>query len=175
MEWITGPGWTDVAVVATSGLVIYAAVIGANRLNGLRTFAKMSGYDFAATVAIGSIMASVTLTRSTSLASGLVAVGTVVAAQRLLTALRRRRAVLRVVDNAPALLVHDGCVLTDQLRRNGIAPADLREKVRAAGATGVDEVAAVVLETSGDVSVILGDASALDSELFVDVRGGERV
>lgn len=175
MDWITGPGWADAGVVAASGLAIYTAVIVANRLNGLRTFAKMSGYDFASTVAIGSILASVTLTRSTSIASGIVAVATVVVAQRILTALRRRRAVLRVVDNAPALLVHGGHVLDDELRRAGIAPADLREKVRAAGATCMGDVAAVVLETSGDVSVILGDASRLEGALFVGVRGGEQV
>lgn len=175
MDWVTGAGWADTAVVAASGLAIYATVIAANRINGLRTFAKMSGYDFAATVAIGSILASVTLTRSTSIASGVVAVTTIVAAQRLLTVLRRRATVMSLVDNEPVLLVHGGRVLDDALRQTGITPADLREKVRAAGATGMRQVAAVVLETSGDVSVVLGDASQLDDELFAGVRGGDRL
>jgi uncharacterized membrane protein YcaP (DUF421 family) len=165
--------WPTLWRVALSGLTIYIAVIAANRLNGLRTFAKMSGYDFAATVAIGSIMASVTLTSSVAVTSGVVAVATVVGAQRALTMLRRRTVVKRVVDNAPTLLVHDGTVLHDRLRRSGMAEGDLREKVRAAGARRMDEVAAVVLETSGDVSVMLGDAVELDPDLFVGVRGAD--
>lgn len=170
-EWLIDSTGGELGRVAVSGLLIYAAVIVANRINGLRTFAKMSGYDFAATVAIGSILASVTLSRSDPVASGVVAVAIVVGAQRVLTVLRRRSTVKQVIDNAPMLLVLDGVVLHDHLRRAGIAGGDLREKVRAAGALGLDEVAAVVLETSGDVSVMLGDASQLDAGLFVDVRG----
>lgn len=173
MEWLVTASWGDIGRVALSGVLIYATVIAANRINGLRTFAKMSGYDFAATVAIGSIVASVTLSLSTPVASGVVAVMTVVAGQRVLTVLRRRSAVKRLVDNAPLLLVHDGQVLADGMRRSGMVPDDLREKVRAAGAASMHEVAAVVLETSGDVSVIVGDAARLDPELFVGIRGSD--
>lgn len=173
MQWLIGSSWSDVVRVAVSGLLIYMTVIAANRINGLRTFAKMSGYDFAATVAIGSILASVTLNRSVTVTSGVIAVATVVAAQRLLTILRRRSPLTRIVDNPPMLLVHDGRVLHDGLRRTGIAEGDLREKIRAAGAAGVHDVAAIVLETSGDVSVILGDAAQLDADLFVGVRGAD--
>ncbi|MBW3605091.1 MAG: DUF421 domain-containing protein [Actinobacteria bacterium] len=173
MEWLVTASWGDIGQVALSGVLIYGAVIAANRINGLRTFAKMSGYDFAATVAIGSIVASVTLSVSTPVSSGVVAVITVVGGQRVLTVLRRRSAVKRLVDNAPMLLVHDGQVLADGLRRTGIAPDDVREKVRAAGAGSMREVAAVVLETSGDVSVIVGDAGQLDPELFAGIRGSD--
>ena len=175
MNWLIGQDWAAAGRVAASGLVIYVVVIAANRLNGLRTFAKMSGYDFAATIAIGSIIASVTLTASTPVSSGAVAVVTVVGAQRALTWLRQRTWIKRIVDNPALLLVHDGEALDDNLRRAGIADDDLREKVRAAGAAGLHEVAAVVLETSGDVSVLLGDASRLDIGLFADVRGHERL
>ena len=90
VRWLLGSGWDEAVRVAVSGVLIYVTVIAANRLNGLRTFAKMSGYDFAATVAIGSILASVTLSRSVAVSSGAIAVATVVTAQRLLTILRRR-------------------------------------------------------------------------------------
>lgn len=175
MEWLVTAGWADIGRVALSAVLIYGAVIAANRINGLRTFAKMSGYDFAATVAIGSILASVTLSLSTPVTSGVAAVIAVVAGQRLLTVLRRRSPVKRLVDNAPMLLVHDGQVLPGALRRSGMAPDDVREQVRAAGAASIREVAAMVLETSGDVSVVLGDAERLDPDLFVGIRGSDRL
>lgn len=175
MQWLIPPDPATAAQVAASAIAIYVTVIAVNRINGLRTFAKVSGYDFAATVAIGSIIAGVTLTGTTPVTSGVVAVVSIVGAQRLLTVLRRRSPIKQIVDNPPALLVHHGTVLHDSLRRTGFAEDDLREKIRTAGAAGLHEVAAVVLETSGDVSVVLGEEAALDPWLFTGVRGEDRL
>jgi uncharacterized membrane protein YcaP (DUF421 family) len=52
---------------------IYLAVVVITRINGLRTFAKMSSFDFAITIAIGSLMASTILSPQNSLVKGIIA------------------------------------------------------------------------------------------------------
>ena len=43
---------------ALSIIAIFTAIIVITRISGLRTFAKMSSFDFASTIAIGSVLAS---------------------------------------------------------------------------------------------------------------------
>ena len=46
-------------------ILMVLVLIGLTRAVGLRSFSKMSGYDFAITVAMGSVLASVIVTKST--------------------------------------------------------------------------------------------------------------
>lgn len=58
---------SDVGVIVLSTIGIYVAIIIFTRINGLRTFSKMSSFDFAVTVAIGSVIASTAATKGPSL------------------------------------------------------------------------------------------------------------
>lgn len=170
-EWLTTSA-TGVWMILVSSLVIYGAVILVVRLNGLRTFSKMSSFDFAVTVAIGSLIASVAAT-SISLTDGVVALVAIVAFQRVLAMARRRTAVETVVDNRPILLMTGEQMITEHMGESRITPSDLRAKLREANVTEWSQVRAVVLETTGDVSVLTGDS--LDPSLLEGVIGAERL
>lgn len=170
-EWLTTSA-TGVWMILVSSLVIYGAVILVVRLNGLRTFSKMSSFDFAVTVAIGSLIASVAAT-SISLTDGVVALVAIVAFQRVLAMARRRTAVETVVDNRPILLMAGEQMITEHMGESRITPSDLRAKLREANVTEWSQVRAVVLETTGDVSVLTGDS--LDPSLLEGVIGAERL
>jgi uncharacterized membrane protein YcaP (DUF421 family) len=163
-----GASWNDLAVVVVAGVAIYGWVIAATRLVGLRSFAKMSAFDFSMTVAIGSIIAS-TATGSVALASGVFAVAVLFAAQFTVAWARRRSAVDRVVDNRPLLLMDGPHVLEGHLARARLTPDDLRAKLREAGVLRLDQVRAVVFETTGDVTVLQGEGP-YDERLLEGVR-----
>ena len=57
-EWIM-TSWLAAAMVVAGGLGMYVTVIALSRIFGLRSFSKMSGFDFAITIATGSILAAV--------------------------------------------------------------------------------------------------------------------
>jgi uncharacterized membrane protein YcaP (DUF421 family) len=58
------------------------------------------------------------------------------------------------VIGSPTLLVHDGQVLRDRMRRQRISDADLDEALRAHGLETPDAAAMVVLEVDGTLSVV---------------------
>jgi uncharacterized membrane protein YcaP (DUF421 family) len=161
----------DLLVVLISGVTIYAGVIAATRVVGLRSFSKMSAFDFAMTVAIGSLIATV-VTNNVGLVPGLVSVAVLYAAQFLLSWLRRRTDAIGFVDNRPLLLMHGQNILQDHLDRARITQADLRGRLREANILDLSEVKAVVLETTGDISVLHGPG-ALDPGLLDGVVGVE--
>lgn len=172
-EWFGAP-WADLGMVALSALLVYVGVLVYTRIAGLRSFAKMSSTDFAGTVAIGSAMASVVVSRSIPLAHGLVGIGMFFLIPVGLAYLRRRgTGVDAVLENQPLLLMRDGEIIEENLGRGSVSVQDLRAKLREANVVRLSEVKAVVLETTGDVSVLHGsDDTEVEAWLLEGIDEG---
>jgi len=173
LEEPLGTGWPAAGFVALSALGTYLAILAYTRLAGLRSFAQISAFDFAMTVAIGSILASVAVTSSATLVDGLIALATLYAAQALVAVGRRRLGLARVVDNRPRAVMAGRQMIHDQLRAARLSHDDVLGKLRGAGVRSLDDVAVVVLETTGTVSVIRRGAGPLDPALLRGVAGAE--
>ncbi len=156
---ILGASWATLGAAELATIAIYAAIILATRVMGLRSFAKMSSFDFAATVATGSILATVALT-SASLGVGLVSVVVLYLAQWAVAVARASGRVQSVVDNSPVLLMEGPRMLEDNMRRARVTKDDLVAKLREANVTRLEQVRYVVLESTGDVSVLHADPGA---------------
>ena len=161
-------GW----LLVDAALAVLAVVLVV-RIIGLRSFAKMSSFDFAVTVACGSILASVLLDPDRSFVHALVAVGALLAVQWCIARGRRASPKFQeLMDNEPLLLMANGRVIEENMATGRITHEDLRAKLREANALRPEKVHAVVLETTGDVSVLHGD-DAPDPNLLRGVRGWE--
>lgn len=141
--------------VAVTGVVVYLSVILAVRINGLRSFSKMSSYDFAMTVGVGTLMASTMISDSISLGQGLAGLATLFVAQRVISVLRRRfDRFHRAIDNSPLLLMDGERILKANLAKARVTEDDLRAKLREANVHNFSQVRAVVFEGTGDISVL---------------------
>lgn len=173
-SWITTT-WSDAAMTAVSALGIYAAVVLYTRLAGLRSFSKMSSFDFAMTVAIGSLIATTVLTADPPLLRAAAALATLYLLQFGVAWLRVRfDAVGHTVDNQAVLLMEDGRILEDAMRRAAVSRSDLIAKLREANVLRLEQVRAVVMETTGDISVLHaddGDERPVDDVILEGVRG----
>lgn len=175
--WFTSSTPSLLAVVLST-LGIYVVLIVLTRLAGLRSFSKMSGFDFAMTVAIGSIIASTILTKSPPLLQAAVGLATVYAVQFTVGWLRHRsKLVSHLVDNEPLLLMVGSEMLHDNLQEARVTENDVWAKLREANVLDPKQIRAVVFETTGDISVLHGDASGtpLDPRLLTSVRDRERM
>ena len=162
--------WHQVWLVAVSAVVIFCAVVLIARVVGLRAFSKMSSFDFAVTVATGSVMASVAAS-STSLANGALALVVLYACQWSVAQFRRRTTLgARIVDNKPVALMVDGRFLSANLTAERVTEDDVYAKLREANVLRLADVRMVVLETTGEVSVLHGEGP-IDGEIVGDVRG----
>lgn len=173
-QWVTAP-WSTLGWVALSTVVAFLAMIAYTRITGLRSFAKMSAFDFAATIAIGSMAASMSVLDSVTIAAGLVGLATLYALQFVVAFLRSRSDRFGdAIDNSPLLLMAGSEVLHDHLRIGNVSVDDLRAKLRESGALRRDQVVAVILETTGDMTVLKGD-QRLEAWLVEGVRGAARL
>lgn len=159
-------------MVIISTLGIYLALILFTRLAGVRTFSKMSSFDFAVTVAIGSLIASTILTKNPPLFQSVVAMGTLFVIQITIASFRETSIMRNLVDNKPILLMSGSEMLESNMRKAKVTRDDLLGKLREANVTQFSQIKAVVMETTGDISVLHheGKDHELDDELLKDVR-----
>ena len=170
--------WGAVGDVALTAAGVYVVLIVYTRVAGLRTFSKMSAFDFAMTVAIGSIVAGSILFDGPSLLRAVAALTAVFCIQIGVAALRKRVGwVERAIGNDPVVLMTQDGMIPENLRKTHVTEDDVWAKLREANVIRVAEVRAVVMEATGDISVLHGDPDGPDLEapILSDVRDADRV
>lgn len=167
-----GLTWSQAATVVVSTVGIYLTFLVLLRIVGQRALASMSSFDFAAALALGAVAGRVVLGYTPTLLAGVIGLATLFGLQATFGQLRRTPWADRLVDNLPLLLMADGRVLEENLRRAHIVENELRQKLRLAGIRRYSDVGCVVLERTGAVSV-LRRTETIGPELLVDVRGRE--
>ena len=146
--------WGDLLRVVVVGTCSYVSLLVLLRVSGKRTLAKLNAFDFVVTIALGSTLSSVLLSSDVALAEGVTAMVVLVVLQLLVAWLSvRSRRVERLVKSEPTLVYRDG-FLHPAMRRMRVTEDEIRQAARTSGHPGLDDVAAVVLETDGSLSVL---------------------
>ena len=156
-------------IVSVTG--IFTAIMIITRIFGLRTFAKMSSFDFASTIAVGSILASIVINKNQSILKGILALACIIGFQTLFSFLVRKNSWFKkVFTNKPKMLMKDGEIFYDNLKSCNIGVSDLMGKLREANVHKLSEVQAVIFESTGDISVLHSpDINDVDSIILRDV------
>lgn len=159
-------GWSGLLRVLVVGSLAYAMLVGMLRVSGKRTLSKMNAFDLVVTVALGSTLATVLLSKQVALAEGVLAFALLIVLQMVVTWLSvRSRRFRRIVKAEPRLLLRNGEMLKTAMREERVTAEELMAAVRAQGHGELGRIAAVVLETDGSFSIIGqdGGGSAMDT------------
>src|SRR5690606_29068465 len=109
----------------------YAGLVILLRTSGKRTLSKMNAFDLIVTVALGSILATILLSKDVALAEGMTAFGLLIALQFVVTWSSVRFGwVRRLVTGEPTLLLHAGSMLPQAMRRSRVTEDEVRAAVR---------------------------------------------
>lgn len=142
--------WMGLLRVVVIGTLAYVALVLLLRVTGKRTLSKMNAFDLVVTVALGSTLATVLLSKDVALAEGLVAFALLVLLQYAITWLSVRSDRVRsLVKAEPCLLLRDGQFLREAMRRERVTEDEVQAAARAQGIATLDDVAAAVLEPMG--------------------------
>lgn len=137
------------------GLCAYVLLVGVLRITGKRTLSKMNAFDLVVTVALGSTLATISLSKDVALAEGVAAFLLLAGAQYAVTwtSVRSRR-FRRWIKAEPTALLRDGRLLPAALRAERLTPDEVHAAVRGAGHADLEEIELVMLETDGNISVV---------------------
>lgn len=158
--------WSDLVRVVLVGTAGYVTLVAVLRVSGKRTLSQLNVFDFVVTVALGSVLATVLLSSDVAWAEGAVAFAVLAALQLVVAFVSSRWPRVRgAVTSTPVLLLADGVIRVDALKRSRLTESEVHQAIRESGHGNTGAITAVVLETNGKLSVITeqnyGDGSAL--------------
>lgn len=171
MELVFFNSWGSLLRIVIIGVLAYATLVLFLRLSGNRTLSKMNAFDLIVTVALGSTLATVLLSKDVALVDGAVALALLISLQFIITWTSVRfRWVRRLVTGEPLMLLYQGEFLLMSLRQARVTQDEVLSAIRSSGLSDVTAVEAVVLETDGSLSVVKRQAESRQSSLE-GVRG----
>lgn len=128
MNWLLAEE-NSVLMIALSMILIYITLVTLTRLGGLRSFSKMSAFDFALTVAIGSVIGSTIVAQDPPVVNGALALAVLFAVKIGLAQIRWRISfVADLLDNPPRLIMIGEKMLPEQMKKANITEKGLRSK-----------------------------------------------
>ena len=147
--------WQRVLQLLLTAVCAYIILIIFLRVSGKRTLSKWNAFDFVVTIALGSVLASIIMSKSTPLVEGVFALAFFIGAQFLISWLAVRFGwVKNLIKSEPTILLDKGEFLPAAMKRQRVAEEEIRMAIRASGSAAVEEIEAVVLETDGSLSVV---------------------
>ena len=160
--------WMGLIRTTLVGVCAYIALLILLRISGKRTLSKMNAFDLVVTVALGSTLATILLSKGTALAEGIVALALLIALQFIITWLSvRSNTISRLVKAEPRLLFHKKQFLWNAMKWERVKKDEIMQAIRSQGISSLDQVEAVVLETDGSFSIVKetkeGEATALSN------------
>ncbi|SEE87271.1 DUF421 domain-containing protein [Ruania alba] len=165
---------TEALAVVLGTVGMYVAMVVLVKVLGQRMLATMSSYDLAAVVAFGAIIGRASLGEVPRLAAGVLALATLILLQAIAGMIRVTRSGHHAVAVPPVLLMAGATVIEENMKRCHVVQHELASRLRQAGVRHRNEVAAVIFEPSGAISV-LRRGDGIEPELLEGVRGAEQI
>ena len=148
-------GWEVIGRTLLVGVLAYIGLILFLRVSGKRTLSKMNAFDLIVTVALGSTLATILLSKKVALAEGLTAFFILIAMQYIIAWLSvRSQFVSKMIKSSPELLFYEGEYLRDAMKTQRILEVEILQAARTNNVESMNQVKAVVMETDGSISII---------------------
>lgn len=156
-------------------ILLYLILILVIRLMGKRQLGQMEPTEFVVTMLVANLAAIPMQDGGIPLLSGLVPILTVLGVEMILSFLALRWVPMRrLLCGKPVILIENGRILQDNLRRTSITMDELTGHLREKNVLCIEQVQYAILETDGNFSVFpypkFQPASAKEAGISVDKR-----
>ncbi len=136
-------------------VILYVFIIIALRLMGKRQLSEMQTSELVITLLISDIAVMPMQNTSQPLLSGIVPILILISLEIVFSAMMLKSGKFRkVVCGSPEMVIQDGEILQNQLRRLRMTTEDLCVQLRQQGIFSLEDVQYCIVETNGDVSVL---------------------
>ena len=135
---------------------IYFFLLLMLRGGGKRTLSQITTFDFVLLLILGEATQQALIGNDFSITTGLLLIGSLIGLDMTMGFVKRHfRALDRLVEGLPVVIVEDGQPLRDRMERASIDEADVMAAARERqGLERMEQIKFAVLERSGGISII---------------------
>ncbi|MEW6048985.1 MAG: DUF421 domain-containing protein, partial [Bacillota bacterium] len=136
-------------------LYFYVLLLVVVRIMGKREIGTLSPWDLVLTIMLAELAALPIENTQVGLLQGAVPILTLLVTQLLISWLTLKSTTARnVIAGTPSIVIKDGRIIEQELRRLRYGVDDLMEQLRQKNIPNINDVEVAVLETNGQLSVI---------------------
>ena len=158
------------AIIFVRTVILYFAILISMRIMGKRQLGEMEISEFIVAALIADLAATPLQDIGIPLLNGLVPIIIMFCFEIIIAWLNMRSVKLRKLTyGRPELIIRDGRIIREAMRKNRFTLDELMQELRAQGLTDTAQVEYAVLETNGQLSIILksGDQPVTASQMGV--------
>lgn len=159
------------AIIFVRTVILYFAILISMRIMGKRQLGEMEISEFIVAALIADLAATPLQDIGIPLLNGLVPIIIMFCFEIIIAGLNMRSVKLRKLTyGRPEIIVRGGKIIREAMHKNRFTLDELMQELRAQGLTDTAQVEYAVLETNGQLSIILksGDQPATASQMGVD-------
>jgi uncharacterized membrane protein YcaP (DUF421 family) len=151
--WTISPQGVLDIILRTS--IIYSTLLVGIRLTGKREVGQLTPFDFVLLLVVSNAVQNAMIGPDTSLAGGLVAMGTLLTLNTMVAKISEiNPRFRRFVDGVPAVLIANGQVQWGNLNKENISEDELMAALREHEVGRIEDVSLAMIEVDGGISVI---------------------
>lgn len=137
-------------------LVVYFFLLILFRISGKRTLAQTTNFELVLLLIISETTQQAMVDSDHSILNGFLLITTLVGTSIILSVLKRKFPILeRWFDGLPLVLIKDGKVLQERMRKNRVDKEDILSAARELhGLERLEQIKHAVLERGGQISII---------------------
>jgi uncharacterized membrane protein YcaP (DUF421 family) len=152
--------------------VVYVMLLLALRLTGKRQLGQFTPFDFAVLLIVSNAVQNAMTGPDTSLVGGILGAATLFGLNYLLSVLSARYQIFgHDVLGEPTVLINEGHLMMDHLRRERIDADEVLMAMREHGVEDITQVKHAILETDGTISIVTQDIPTMRTRRRVRGRG----
>jgi uncharacterized membrane protein YcaP (DUF421 family) len=159
-EVFSHPDPVGTLVIAGKTAIIYLFLVAGLRLLGKRELGQMTIYDLVLIIVLANSVQNAMVGNDTTLFGGLAAALTILVLNRIFALLIvRYPALAHQMVGEPVLIVNDGKLLLNRMKREGVTREIVMAALREHGLSRPEDAHMCVLEVDGTISVVPQDAA----------------
>ncbi|APQ59221.1 membrane protein [Paenibacillus polymyxa] len=145
--------WAEVAIRTLMAVTILFLI---TKILGKRQVSQLSLFEYITGITIGNLAATIPMERESTWYLGLIALSVWVLTTLGIEYLQIKSKKIRdITDGRTTILIKDGKILEDNLRKERLTLDELMEQLRSKNVFKVSDVEFALMETSGEVNVLL--------------------
>lgn len=142
-------------VVFIRTLILYTVVVIVMRVMGKRQIGELQPFELVIAIMISELAAVPMQDTGIPLFHGLIPILTLMLLEVLISYITLKSKKLRkIVCGVPSVLIKDGKIMEDEMRRQRFNLSDLMEELRISGYLNISDIEFAIMENSGKLSVI---------------------
>ncbi|HEY5804537.1 MAG TPA: YetF domain-containing protein [Lysobacter sp.] len=146
-------------------VVVYVVLLAMIRMSGKRTMGQFTAFDMLLIVLLGNAVQNALLGKDTSMTGGLLLAATLIVLNWLVGFITSRsKTAEHILEGVPVVLVRNGHVYRDVLKRELVNRDDLAKAMRESGCSDIERVRLALLETDGHITIMTNDPTSGGSD-----------